>query len=123
MGELEEKLNSILSSPKDMEKIMGLAKELSGSLGIGAGKEEKEPERESPLSGMMGGLDPKMLGMMSRLMGEYSSEKNDKMALVNSLKPYLKEGRRGDLDRAVKIAKIAHIAKIAFSEFGGDFDL
>lgn len=31
MGEFEEKLNSILSSPEDMEKIMNLARSLSSS--------------------------------------------------------------------------------------------
>ena len=45
MGEFEEKLNSILSSPKDMEKILGLARELSGSMG--ESQEHNEPSGDS----------------------------------------------------------------------------
>ena len=124
MSELDEKLNSILSSPKDMEKIMELAKELSGSLGMGDGEKTEHPngKNKSP-ENVPGGFDPRLLGMMSRLMGEYSSGKNDKQELIESLKPYLKDKRRGDLDRAAKIVKLAHVAKLAFSEFGGDFHL
>ena len=68
MGEFEDKLNSILSSPKDMEKILGLARELSGSLG--GGDEQKDtaaaevsPKQQSP------GFDPKLLSLFTRLMG------------------------------------------------------
>ena len=123
MGEFEEKLNSILSSPKDMEKILGLARELSGSLG--GGDEQKDtaaaevsPKQQSP------GFDPKLLSLFTRLMGEYNSAGSDKTAIISSIKPYVKEERRIALDRAVKIARLAHVARLAFSEFsGGDFDL
>ncbi|MGM9522351.1 MAG: hypothetical protein ACI3VB_07735 [Oscillospiraceae bacterium] len=125
MGEFEDKLNNILSSPKDMEKILGLARELSGSLG---GEKEKEPDpppkSDDGLFGSLGNIDPKLIGLISKLMGEYSSSSNDKTALVSSIKPYIREERREALDRAVKIAKLAHIAKIAFSEFsGGEFNI
>lgn len=130
MGEFEDKLNGILSSPKDMEKILGLARELSGSLGSEPSATEGN-KAESPLGGLgsvmnsFGDIDPKILTIISRLMGEYSSsKKDDKSALVASIKPYLREERREGLDRAVKIAKIAHIAKIALSEFsGGEFNI
>ena len=129
MGEFEDKLNSILSSPRDMEKILGLARELSGSLGVekNAPEEKKTAQSLDSLGSTLdtfGDLDPKIFKIVSRLMGEYSSQKNDKSALVNSIKPYLRQERREGLDRAVKIAKIAHIAKIALSEFsGGEFNL
>lgn len=116
MSEFDDKLNSILSSPKDMEKIMELAKQLSGG-----GPEEEQKPKGGP--GGLGDFDPKLIGLVQRVMGEYTSAQNDKKKLMESLKPYVKEERRGDIDRAVKIAKLYHAAKIAFSEFGGDLHL
>ena len=123
MGELEEKLNQILSSPDDMAKIMNLAKSISG--------EPKAPsdtggkDRGNPPPADAGStMDPRMLTMLTKLMGEYSSAGKEKTALVATMRPYLREERQEKLDRALKIAKLAHLARIAFSEFsGGDFHL
>ena len=130
MGEFEDKLNGILSSPKDMEKILGLARELSGSQGGGEKSTDAKNNEEASLGGLgsvlnsFGDIDPKIFKIVSRLAGEYSSSKNDKTALVSSIKPYLRPERCTKLDQAVKIAKIAHIAKIALSEFsGGEFNI
>jgi hypothetical protein len=124
MSELEDKLNKILSSPAEMEKIMGLAKSLSGSLGT-------QPSGESAaasagpvpdlggLASTLKDLDPKIFRLMTRLIGEYTTAKNDKAALLSAIKPYLKEDRREKIDRAAEIAKLARLAKIAFSEFSG----
>lgn len=122
MAEFEEMLNSILSSPEEMEKIMGLAKELSGSA--------PQPEKpagappEKPGVPGLGDLSPKMLASLGKLMGKLGSDKgDDKAALMRSVKPYLKPERQEALDRAVKIARIAHVARAALDEFGGEFDL
>ena len=124
MSELEDKLNKILSSPAEMEKIMGLAKSLSGSLGA-------QPSGESaaasagPIPDLSGigstlkDLDPKIFRLVTRLVGEYTAGKNDKAALLGAIKPYLKEDRREKIDKAADIAKLARLAKIAFSEFSG----
>ena len=62
-----------------------------------------------------------MLRLVTRLIGEYTSGKNDKTALLNAIKPYLKEDRRAKIDKAAEIAKIAMLAKVALAEFtGGD---
>ncbi len=125
MGEFEEKLNSILSSPKDMEKILGLAKELSGGEN---GSSEKDGgtnrnEKSGDGSGAAANFDPKLLSMLSKLMDGYSSDSDDKTALIAAIKPYVRSERRGTLDKALKIAKISHIARLAMSEFGGELDL
>ena len=125
MGEFEEKLNSILSSPKEMEKILGLARELSGSGGEKAESPPPPPDNSGILGGL-GDMDPKLFKVMGRLMGEYTNKSSDKADLVTAMKPYVRAERREALDRALKITKIARIAKIAFSELGGgdfDFDL
>lgn len=118
MAEFEEMLNSILSSPKEMEKIMGLARELSGS----DSGPEKEPEK--PDIPGLGDISPKMIASLGRLMGKLGGEKDDsKAALMRSMKPYLRPERREALDKAVKIARIAHVARAAMDELGGDFNL
>lgn len=109
MGEFEEKLNSILSSPKDMEKIMDIARGLSSSI----------PKAKEAPKDIFGEIDPKMIGLMTRLMKEYTTTQSDKTALLSAMKPYVKSENRQALDKAGEILKISRIAKIAFSEFGG----
>ncbi len=117
MGELEDKLNSILSSPEEMEKIMGIARSLSQ----GSQKQQAEKPKNDDL---FGGLDPKMLSMMTRLMGGFNQSSNDKSRLIDTIKPYLKKERRQKLEEAANLARMAKMAKMAFSEFsGGDQDL
>lgn len=123
MSEFDDKLSSILSSPQDMEKIMSLAKELSGSLGGGGEPEAPAQPVKKAEASPFDDFDPRLFDIVRRVMGEYSSRQNDKKALVESLKPYVREERRSDLDRAVKIAKLYHAAKIVLKEFGGDFHL
>ncbi len=122
MAEFEEMLNSILSSPEEMEKIMGLARELSGSAPPPE-KPAEAPAEKSAVPGL-GDLSPKMLASLGKLMGKLSGDKgDDKAALMRSVKPYLRPERREALDRAVKIARVAHVARAALDEFGGEFDL
>lgn len=125
MSEFEDKLNQILSSPEDMEKIMGLAKSMSGSLGSQETPKEPAPDSESLGAALpLGDIDPKMLKLMGRLMGEYSSKSGEKTALLTAMKPYLREERYETIDKAAKIARLAKIARIALTEFsGGDSHL
>jgi hypothetical protein len=129
MGELEEKLNSILSSPQEMEKIMNLARSLSA--GMGADGESHTSQQHNTtdtpdMSTITGGFDPKILGAMTRLMGEYSRPSDGKAAILDSIKPYLKKERREKLERAAEMAKMSRLARMAMNEFskgGGDKDV
>ncbi len=117
MSEFEDKLNSILSSPKEMEKIVELARSFSGN---GQGESEgTKPGGKGSLPGI-GDFDPQMLGMLGRLMKEYTTAGgDDKLEILRMLKPYLKEERQTGLLKALEVAKIAKMAKIAFNEFSG----
>lgn len=116
MSELEDKLNSILSSPAEMEKIMGLARSLSDSMKT----PDDKPADVEKAAFSLGDLDPKMFRLMSRLMGEYSGHSDDKTALLTAMKPYLREERQKTVDRAVELARLAKLARIAFTELSGD---
>ena len=103
MSELEEQLNSILSDPDQMEKIAGLARSLMGSAPQGP------PEGPGP--------DASLLQKMSRLM--QSGGEGREQVLLKAMAPYLSEKRRGKLDRALQLARLARIARLAIGETGG----
>ena len=118
MSDFEDKLNKILSSPEDMEKILDVARSLAGSGAGQSGDDAKDADTDGKATDNQK-IDPKMIKLMTRLMGEYSSPRGDKSELISAIKPYLKEERRADLDRAAQIAKLAKLARTAFSEFSG----
>jgi hypothetical protein len=136
MSEFEDKISKILSSPEDMEKIMSMAKSFSSSLGTE--KEDTASAEENSgvpdlgaLTSMLGGgsvgdllgnMDPKVFGIIGRVLSEYSSKTNDKTDLISAVKPYLKEDRREKIDKATDMARLARLARLAFSEFKGGED-
>lgn len=123
MGEFEEKLNSILGDQQAMGQIMALAQSLGKQ--SSSDQEEKdtapEPAEDAPpdLSQLMGNLDPKMVQLGMRLMREYQQDDGQNTALLQALRPYLREERRGRLDKAVQIAKMARLLRVALGSLGG----
>ena len=123
MGEFEEKLNSILGDQQAMGQIMALAQSLGKQ--SSSDQEEKdtapEPAEDAPpdLSQLMGNLDPKMVQLGMRLMREYQQDDGQNTALLQALRPYLREERRGRLDKAVQIAKMSRLLLVALGSLGG----
>lgn len=128
MGELEDRINSVLSDPGQMEKITRLAQSLMGGEPQ-QGSGDAAPEntaKSAPGQGSGGlaaqlGIDPEMLGKIKKLMDSGGRKKEEK-ALLEAMLPYLSEERRSRMDRAMKIAKIAGIARLALGDTGGDRD-
>ena len=132
MGELEEKLNAILGDSQAMSQIMALAQ----SLGKSDPKEGEEaspappsdpppaPEAE-PGEDLLGGIDPQMLDLGEyaalgmRLLGEYQRQDEKGAALIQALRPFLREERQAKLDKAVRIAKLSRVARVALRSLGG----
>ena len=110
MSVFEDKLNSVLGDPAQMEKIANLAKTLMGGDG---GAQEPSPE---PFGGL--DIDPGLISRISRLMNGDGDD--NKQRLLQAMEPYLSEKRRGKMDKALKIARLARIAKAAMGEEGGD---
>lgn len=123
MGDFEEKLNSILGDQQAMGQIMALAQSLGKQ--SSSDQEEKdtapEPAEDAPpdLSQLMGNLDPKMVQLGMRLMREYQQDDGQNTALLQALRPYLREERRGRLDKAVQIAKMSRLLRVALGSLGG----
>ena len=125
MGELDEKLNAILGNPEAMGQIMALA----NSLGVGGsetgpqqGREESQPcsnvEAPPDLFSALGEIDPRMIQMGMRVLQEYQSGDDKKTALLNALRPFVREERWEKLDRAIQIAKLSRVIRVLFDTMG-----
>ena len=133
MGEFEEKLNSILGDKEAMGQIMALAQSLGKPAPPAPEPEEetREPgwERtgapapeygagEDPQS-MLGSLDPRMVQMGMRLLKEYRTGDDRNAALLAALRPFLRKERYARLDRAIQIARLSRVLRVAFQSLGG----
>ena len=98
MGELEDRLEAVLNDPRQMERIARMASSLMGGMGMGAGR------GEGPGTG--GG-------------GEGGRENENKRRLLSALSPFLSAGRQQRLERALRVAAAARVARAAMSEWGG----
>ena len=104
MDDLEGKLNSLLSSPESMERIMQLAKSLSGD-GGGAPSGQAGP-------------DPRLAELMAKAASEFAVP-GETERLAEALRPFLSPERAERLERAAKIARIARVARRVIPELGG----
>ena len=108
MGELEEQINRILSDPGQMEKLTGLASLLMGG--------EGETAAPSPAAG----LDPGLLQKLGGALG--GGEAGREAALLEAMRPWLSQKRQHKMDRALKLAKMARLARLALDQMGGGDD-
>lgn len=138
MSEFEDRINSILGNPEEMEKIMNLASQFMG----GADKNEEPGTERSGQNksasgqssdagagpgglgalGSLGGFDMEMFSKMSRLMSQVKGG-SEKTELLRAMGPYLKQERREKLEKAVRFARIAKVAGAALREYGGGGDV
>ena len=112
MGDFEDKLNSLLNDPKQMEQITAMAKSLMGS-----SETSSQPPKSARdgVAGLLEGIDPTTLGRLSAV-----GRRDEKRALLEAMKPYLSPARRERLEKAMKLAKMIGMAEIAFETLGGD---
>ena len=101
-------INSVLSDPKQMDMIAGLAKSLMGG---------PEPQSQKPESGSLP-LDGATLGKLQQLMGG-AERPGQSEALLRAMEPWLSEKRRVKMDKALKLARLAKLAGFAM-ELGGE---
>ena len=130
MAEFEEKLNAIISDPQAMGQIMSIAKALTGEGDQEAADAPPQPQPEpaepnivagmaDPLSALAD-MDPRLLQLGMRVLSEFSTSDDRKVALLNALKPFVKPERWAKVDKAVQIAKLARVVRVAFQLFRGD---
>jgi hypothetical protein len=110
VSDFEDKLNKLLNDPKEMERFAGFAKSLM------SGTELPEQEQSAVQD-----IDPSILKNLSGILSGKSSGGRD-TKLLEAMRPFMSEKRRGKMDRAMKIARLAGIAELAAGQLGGDDD-
>lgn len=134
MGELEDKLNSILGNPEAMGQIMALAQSLGAPASAAPQTAESAPPAppQSPaagadlsalVGGLMGGdgIDPRLLSVAARIMQEAGRNDDRRTALLEALRPFIREQRYAKLDKAIQIARLSHLIRIGLDALkGGD---
>lgn len=110
MDGLEDKLNAILSDPDAMGRISEMAKSLFGEKGV-------EP-------GEISSGDESLLKRAAGLL-RGNAMRADESAVFDALRPFLSDERRARLDRAIKIARLASLARMAgeLADLGGEGDV
>ncbi|MCI9156952.1 MAG: hypothetical protein HFF44_08460 [Lawsonibacter sp.] len=120
MADFEEQLNSILGNQEAMSQIMSLARSLSGPP-AGEEQEEAPPPQEKPdLSALLGQMDPKMLQLGMDVLRETRSADDRSAALLNALRPFLREERQARLDRALQIVRMTRVIRAVLNGLGGE---
>lgn len=139
MSEFEDKLGSILSNQDAMAQIMALAQSFGAQNSSPSPPSSVAPalaaalptlEAAAPttapdlgsLMGVLGSIDPQLIQSGMRLIAEFSSGDDEKTALLLALRPFLKEERYGKVDRAVQIARLSRVLRVAFQLFKGRGD-
>ncbi len=124
MAEFEEKLGAILGNEAAMGQIMALAQSISGG---GENSSTPPPPSETvefvpvpqqnPLS-MLGDLDPRMVQLGMRLLGEYQGENSQSMALLSAIRPFIRPERYEKVDRAIQLARLSRVVRVLFQTLG-----
>ena len=131
MAELEEKLNAILGDPNAMGQIMALARSLGGGGGTGEpnspppepGETPPPPPASQPevpdLSALLGQVDPRLMQMGRSLLKNCKERDDRNAALLAALRPFLRKERYARLDRAIQIARLSRVLRVAFQSLSG----
>ncbi len=113
VAEWEEKLGAILNNPQAMGQIMALAKSIGG-------EEEKAPtvpELEEPPAS--GGIDPRLMEVGMRALAAYQNGDDRKTALLQALRPFVREERYKKVDKAIQIARISKAVRAVLDGLKG----
>ena len=135
MADWESKLQTLLSDPKAMEQIMGIANALEN--GPGVPPEDKPPKAapsgppsppcgDGELQGDAGALlslltggqgegpDPKTVAALFRVFSQARDDGDERRtALLAALRPYLRAERAERMDQAVRITRLSRSVRAA----------
>lgn len=83
--------------------------------------EESQAQQSPDLSALLGALgggnapdiDPKLISIALRVFSEYSSQDDEKTALLSSLKPFLRAERLEKMEKAEKISRLSRVVRVA----------
>lgn len=105
MGELEDRINSVLSDPGQLAQLRAMAQAIMGGAAEDAAPEAPAPAAESA------GPDAAALGRLGALLRGGAGEKRRRLAALEALGPCLSEKRREKLARAIRLARVLRLAQ------------
>ena len=114
-GDIGAMLESVLSDPEQMKKITEMAR---GLMGDSRDPGEQGGETRPPKDPANPGVDPGMLSMLGGMFGGKQPQTRS-TALLMAMRPYMRPEKQEKLDRAMKIARIVHIASAVMKEYWG----
>lgn len=121
MGELEDKINAVLSDPQQMAEISRLAQSLMGGGQTAAQPEASDHAEQTgaapawpDLGSLLGGLN----GLSGLSSGSGTASGADNGALLEAMLPYLAPHRQEKLRAAMRLGKTAKLALSAFKSHG-----
>ena len=124
MAEFDDKLNSILSNPDAMARILQLAQSLGGDAPP-ADQAPPPASQPQPPSGewaslLGGGLDPQLLTRLLPLVRELGGGRDSNARqLLYALRPYLKPERQEKVERALQLARLFLVGKKLLKSWEG----
>lgn len=116
-GDLGARLQSVLSDPDQMAKLGEMAKGLMGQLGQNPPPAEQQSNDAQPQE--IPAADTRLLSALGRALAGGGENNSRSTALLMAMRPYMKPEKQEKLDRAMKIARMAHIAGTVMREYGG----
>ena len=125
MAGFEEQLNNILGNQEAMNQIMALARSLSGDQPEAPALEEPQDTYQAPeaplpdLSELLGQVDPSMIQTGMEVLRQIQGTEDRNAALLNALRPFLREEKQARLDRALQIARMTKLVRAALGALGG----
>lgn len=117
MAQLEEKLGAILNNPQAMSQILSLAQSLGGAP-EGEPTEESAPP-ETPPQSPAPELDPKVMEVGMRALAAWQEPGDSRSALLQALRPLMKEERRSKVDKAIQITRLSKVVRVVLDGWQG----
>lgn len=93
--DFQDKLNSMLSNPELMKMISSMAGQVSS-------------EPQSNNSDISNDSSPD-LSNLANIASKISSEDDDRIRLLNALRPYMNQSRSANMDTAIKILRLTKL--------------
>ena len=119
MDDLEQKIQSVLSDPEQMQQVLNMARALGVSIPESEEPKAREQETSQPEQNIppQAGVDalPEPVSQLLQQAGKLEKRQEN---LLNALKPFLKPNRREKIDRAMQVARLSHLAGYALRSRG-----
>ena len=95
-NDLMSSIAGILDNPEASSKLQGMAKMLSSKGGESTGSGDP--------------FGDEIFSYVSQLMSSFNKRDN-RIDLLNSIRPYLRESRAGNIDMAIRIIRLMNLAR------------